>query len=51
MNRYEVSLKATDKKEVISAKTAQEACYLYCEKYGLNYLLYANKLIAKLIKS
>jgi len=50
MNKYEVAIKSTEIKEVIKAQTSLEARVKFCQKRGLNYRVYANKLAVKLLK-
>jgi hypothetical protein len=47
--KYEVKIKNTNKKENIEASSKLEAGLKFCEAYGLDYRLYANRLIYILI--
>lgn len=47
MKKYKVKLKGTDQEETITAKSELEAKVRYCQKKGLNYILFAGKLEAQ----
>ena len=49
MNKYTVELRGTKIKEIIEAQTSLEARVKFCTLHSLNYRVYANKLVVKLL--
>lgn len=50
MNKYKVELRGTKINKEIKAQTSLGAKVKFCKTYNLDYRVYANKLLVKLLK-